>query len=172
MTRASFCQETPRRGCKCLHSFPPWEVPKKRKPRGVKKGRDCYEFYDPTEGSLFSSRVGKVTTQNRYSPLVGLSVDVDFDFDEEGPLQEFGPTQNSRIPRRGLYRDQKDFFKSARDDLACSICFKDDVNTYVYENKINFSSGYFPEYILYPCVDIDDVNPDCITDKIDLNLDY
>merc|ERR1712215_640186 len=45
---------------------------------------------------------------------------------------------------------------------------------YMYENKINFSSGYFPEYILYPCVDIDNVNSDYITDDInsDLNLDY
>ena len=80
------------------------------------KGRDCHKYYDPTEGNLFSSRVGEVTTQNRYSPLVELSVDVDYnyDYDEEGPLQDFGPTQNKRIPRRVYFKDQKDFLRNAR----------------------------------------------------------
>ena len=115
MTRASFCQYKPRRGYKCIHSFPPWEVPMKRKPRGVMKGRDYYNYYDPTEGNLFSSRGGEVTTQNRFSPLVGLSVDViyDYDSDEDLPLQysnrhDHYPAQNKRIPRRVCFRDQKD----------------------------------------------------------------
>ena len=64
--------------------------------------------------------------------------------------------------------------KHARDGIECSTCVIDDYNAYMYDNKINFSSGYFPEYILYPCVDIDNVNLNYITDDInsDLNLDY
>merc|ERR1712121_616179 len=58
------------------------------------------------------------------------------------------------------YREQKNFYRGARDDLVYSFCFKDDANNYVYENKINFCSGYFPDYILYPCVNIDNVDPD------------
>ena len=52
-----------------LHSFPPpWEVPKKRKTRGILKGgRDCY---DPHEGNMYTLKGGEVTTHNRYSPLV------------------------------------------------------------------------------------------------------
>ena len=140
----------------------------------MKKGRDCYKYYDPTEGILFSSRVGEITTQNRYSPLLELSVDVDveciYDYDE-GPLQDFGQIQNKRSPRRVYFNEEKNYRKKARDGIDCSTCMSEDYNAYVYDNKI-LSSGYFPEYILYPCVDIDGVNSDCITDNIDLNLDY
>merc|ERR1712121_535476 len=65
------------------------------------------------------------------------------------------------------YREQKNFYRGARDDLVYSFCFKDDAINYVYENKINFCSGYFPDYILYPCVNIDNVEPD-----LRLFLDY
>merc|ERR1712121_534528 len=58
------------------------------------------------------------------------------------------------------YREQKNFYRGARGDLVYSFCFKDDAINYVYENKINFCSGYFPDYILYPCVNIDNVDPD------------
>ena len=177
MTRAPFCQEKPRRGYECEHSFPPWGVPMRRKPRGLNMGRDCNKYYDPTERRLFSSGVGEITTQNRYSPLSELLIEIEIDCTveyDEGPLQDFGQIHNKRSPRRVHFNDEKNQRKYARDGIECSICMIDDYNAYVYENKINFSSGYFPEYILYPCVDIDNVNSDCITDDInlDLNLDY
>ena len=90
---------------------------------------------------------------------------------DEGPLQEFGQIQNKRSPRRVYFNEEKNYRKKARDGIDCSTCMSEDYNAYVYDNKI-LSSGYFPEYILYPCVDIDGVNSDCITDNIDLNLDY
>ena len=157
MTRASFCQEIPSRGQNYIHSFPPWGVPNRRKPRGV--GRDCRRLYDPTEGYLFSSRGSEVTTQNRYSPLVEMSVDIGNENKRKGPLQEFGPNQHRRFPRR-FHREQKNFYRNPGEDFVYSFCFNDDANDYVYENKINFCSGYFPDYILYPCVNIDNVEPD------------
>ena len=150
------------------------------------KERDCYNYYDPIEGNLFSSRGGEVTTQNRFSPLVEFSVDVTYDYDEDIPLQhsnrhDFCPAQNKKIPRRVCFRDQKDFMKNAKDYFLCSICVKDDFNTYMDNNKFNLCAGYFCEFILYPFVDrqvgiesnyMNNVGLNCITDNIDLNLDY
>ena len=71
--------------------------------------------------------------------------------------------------------------KNASNYFLCSICGKDDFNAYMYNNKYNFCAGYFPEFILSPYVDrqlgiestfINDVNLKCMTDNVDLNLDY
>merc|ERR1712121_375191 len=110
-------------GYQCIHSFPPWEVPMNRKPRGMMRGKDCYKYYDPTEGNLFSSKGGEVTTQNRFSPLVEFPVDMTYDYDdynEETPLlqcnrHDFSPAQNRKIPRRVYFSDQKDYMKNAKD---------------------------------------------------------
>ena len=111
-----------------------------RKPRGLRKGRDCKKYFDPTEGRLFSSGVGEITTQNRYSPLSELTVEVEvectYEYDE-GPLQDFGQIHNKRSPRRVHFIDEKNQKKYARDGIDCSICMSDDYNAYVYENKIN-----------------------------------
>ena len=59
----------PRNGGSCIHSFPPppWEVPRKRKPRGTfRGGRDCY---DPLEGNIYTLGGESISTYNRYSPL-------------------------------------------------------------------------------------------------------
>ena len=153
------------------------------------RGRDCYKYYDPTEGNLFSSRGGEVTTQNRFSPLVEFPVDMTYDYDdynEETPLlqcdrHDFSPAQNRKIPRRVYFSDQKDYMKNAKDYFLCPICIKDNFNAYMYENKSNCCAGYFPDFILYPFVDrqvgiestlTENENTYGINENIDLNLDY
>ena len=160
MTRASFCQEIPSRGQNYIHSFPPWGVPNRRKPRGV--GRDCRRLYDPTRGCLFSSRGSEVTTQNRYSPLVEMSVDIINDKKRKGPLQEFGPSQHRRSPRR-YHSEHKNLYRNPGEDFAYSFSYYDD--DYVYKNKINFCSGYFSNYISYPSVNIINNNSKNIKSK-------
>ena len=85
MTRAHSSSNSPKRGNISLtdawpfarnegthlHSFPPWEVPKERKTRGMlKRGKDCY---DPHERNIYTSVGGEVSTHNKFSPLVDYS---------------------------------------------------------------------------------------------------
>ena len=136
-------------------SPPPWGVPNRRKPRGM--GRDCIRLYDPDEGCLFLSRGSEITTQNRYSPLMNCPIDYECEVLRKGPLQDFGPNHHRGFSRRGMHEN---LHESPREDSACSFCFNNNHDNLVYKNKINFCSGYFPDYILYPYVDIDKVEPD------------
>ena len=83
--------------------------------------------------------------------------DSEGDYMRKKPVQEFGPNQHRRFSRRGVHEN---LHRNPREDSVCSFCFHNDANNYVYKNKINFCSGYFPDYILYPCVNIDKVEPD------------
>ena len=53
---------------------------------------------------------------------------------------------------------------------SISCVYKVTVMTNIHDNKINFSSWYFPEYIPYPCVDINTLNLNCLTYDTTLNL--
>ena len=177
MTREPISQEIPRRGFVCQDTLPPWGVPMRRKPREQSLGRGPNRYYDPSKRRLFSSGVGEISTQNRYSPLSEIILEIELEHTvehEEGPRQGFNRIHSKRSPRRVFFRDERSQMKHTRDGLECSTCVTDDYNAYMFDNKINFSSWYFPEYIPYPCVDIDNVDLNCITDDInsDLNLDY
>merc|ERR1712121_62468 len=85
-------------------------------------------------------------------------IDYECEVLRKGPLQDFGPNHHRGFSRRGMHGN---LHESPREDSACSFCFnKNNHNNLVYKNKINFCAGYFPDYILYPCVDIDKVKPD------------
>merc|ERR1712121_629405 len=91
-------------------------------------------------------------------------IDYECEVLRKGPLQDFGPNHHRGFSRRGMHEN---LHESPREDSACSFCFNNNQNNLVYKNKINFCAGYFPDYILYPCVDIDNVEPD-----LRLFLDY
>ena len=84
-------------------------------------------------------------------------IDLEYEVMRKGPLQEFGPNLHRRFSRRGIHENSHG---NPREDSACSFCFNNNNDNFVYKNKINFCAGYFPDYILYPCVDIDKVEPD------------
>ena len=101
---------------KCIHSFPPWEVPRKRKLRGMLKGRDCY---DPIEEKLFTLNGGEITTSNRFSPID------DNEYNMKEVLQvkrmpDSHPEQNKRTPRKVYFRDQEDYILKMKNDSFCS----------------------------------------------------
>merc|ERR1712121_111484 len=156
--------------------------------RGEMRGRDCY-YYDPTERNLFLLRDGEITTQNRFAPLAGLSVNMNYDYYPDEEMQthdwrkcDFYSAQNKRIPRRVCFKDLKDFMKTAREHFLCKNCINDyDFNAYMYNNKFNMCAGYFCDFILYPSVDrqVDNSNDhkyneslNCMNDNADLILDY
>ena len=98
--------------------LPPWGVPSRRKPRGMR--RDCFKLYDPDEGCLFLSRGNEVITQNRYSPLSRCPTDPDYKYGaiRKRPLQDFGPTQHRGFSRRGKHRSLHGY---PREDPAYSF---------------------------------------------------
>ena len=157
--------------------LPPWEVPKKRNPREMLKGRDCY---DPIEEKLFTLNGGEITTSNRFSP-------VENEYNMKEVLQvkrmpDSHPEQNKRTPRKVHFRDQEDFILKMNSDTFCSSnCLNNDYSSFMLNNKYNFCSGYFPEFVLSPYVDrqlgfnnalIDDLNSKHLNDNIDINLSY
>ena len=136
--------------CKCLHSFPPWEVPRKRKLRGMLKGRDCY---DPIEENLFTSKGGEITTHNRFSPIADYyNLKEVLHDDEKKP--DLHPVQDKKISRKVYFKNHEDFImRSDSDSFCCENCLNNNYDSFMYTNKINFCSGYFPEFILLPHVD-------------------
>ena len=135
---------------KCIHSFPPWEVPRKRKLRGMLKGRDCY---DPIEENLFTSKGGEITTHNRFSPIADYYNMKEVLLDDE-KIPDSYPVQDKKIPRKVYFKNQEDFImKSDSDSFCFENCLSNNYNSFMYNNKFNFCSGYFPEFILLPHVD-------------------
>ena len=171
MTREPYCQEKPKRRYAYQDTLPPWGVPMRRKPREQGLGRGPIKYYDPSERRLFSSGVGEASTQNRYSPLSEIIMEVEVEHTveiEDRPRQDHNRIQNKRSPRRVSFKEDRSQMNQARDGIECSTYLSDDFIDYMH--KINFSSWYFPEYIPYPCVDKDNFNLNCITNDINPNL--
>ena len=87
------------------------------------KGRDCFDYYDPIEENLFTSRGGEVTTQNRFSPIA----DFEYEYDKKEALQDkniqdFYPAQDKKTLRKVCFRDQEEFIMNVNDYEFCSIC--------------------------------------------------
>ena len=180
MTREPRSQNSPRRGFTKHDTPPPWGVPTRRKPREQGLGRGSTRFYDPTSRRLFSSGVGEVSTQNRYSPLSEVIIEIDEEHIvehtvehtveyEDGPRQEISRIRSKRSPRRVPPNEDRRKKNQARNRPEFSTYVNDD-DYFDYMNKIKFSSWYFPEYIPYPCVDTNNVNLKSITNDINPNL--
>ena len=114
------------------------------------KGRDCY---DPYEKDLFSSKGGEVSTHNRFSPIADY-FDMKEALHDDEKIPDLHPVQEKKITRRVYFKEYEDF---AMKDDSVNLCFKNylnnDYNSFMYINKSNFCSGYFPDFILLPHVD-------------------
>ena len=129
---------------------PPWEVPTRRKTRGSK----VKFLYDLTGKNIMYMNSGEVTTSNKFE-LLDLEEDTSSSTDHEstspsrkkreelslksseGELFDTGFLNNSENTLYSTYDD----FMSTRSNLV------DDNINYMYTNKYNFCSGYFPEFI-------------------------
>ena len=112
----------------------PWEVPRKRKPRGSK---ESYYYFDMTTGETVMNRRKIPEDQNRFALL-------DPDFEENPPVCSYRLDSGDT-----LFQSYDNLFYNinARFDVPdCYTCF-------VKSNKINVCSGYFVDFI-----SLDDVN--------------
>ena len=119
--------------------------------RGIRN--HCY--YDPHEEDLFTYEGGKLITQNRFTPLLKISMDTDCCQEED--MQniycnecEENSTSDKKAPRIVCFRKMNDFKKTARGHSTCSDCECNNINAYVINNKHNLFSGYFCEPLYYP----------------------
>ena len=113
----------------------------RRKPREQGLGRGPIRYYDPTERRLFSSGVGEASTQNRYSPLSEIIMEVEVEHTveiEDRPRQDHNRIQNKRSPRRVSFKEDRSQKNQPRDEFEHSTYVTDDNIDYMH--KINFSS--------------------------------
>ena len=122
---------------------PPWEVPKKRKTRGILKGgRDCY---DPHEGNMYTLEGGEVTTHNRYSPLINNNDEMKEVLQNNDEPPDSSPVQEEKNQRIVYFENLEEFMRKNyvhldNDKYDDCICIK-------FTNKYNFCSGYSPDFI-------------------------
>ena len=159
MARHTTTYDSPPKGCKSPRGFwpnpdeemfykartPPWEVPNRRKTRGNK----INYVYDLTGEELIYMKSGEVTTKNKFELLeeTSSSTEPSRKKREETPLKSLKSSEGTyddnevrNYSRNILYPSYDDFMSNRGD------CDDNNIN-YMYTNKYNFCSGYFPEFI-------------------------
>ena len=144
-----------RKGSPDIHSFPPpWEVPRKRKPRGTPRGgRDCY---DPVEGNIYFLGGENISTQNRYSLLRDANDDMKEVLHSSKRMPDSSPTRKRKKMRTVYFENYEEFYKKNSDIILFDLF--NNSKCIMYSNKYNMCSGYFPDFILSPNLDREDYN--------------
>ena len=125
---------------------PPWEVPKKRKTRG----RTQEFYYDLTNDNIIWKQCGEIATFNKF----------DLIDPEETRLKSTDPEDIYTSDKKTNditftdFHEYNDFFAG---DSVINESFHDFMGTrnkymssnkhFMYSNKNNFCSGYFPDFI-------------------------
>ena len=123
---------------------PPWEVPKRRKTRGNK----IDYIYDLTGEELIYMNGGKVTTENKFDLLDEdpSTINPSRKKKEDEPWKSLksseGTYVGTRYSKNILYPTYDSFMRSRGD-----FDYDDKEISFMYVNKYNFCSGYFPEFI-------------------------
>ena len=147
-------------------SSPTWTVPKRRKSR-KKKGRKFY-FYDTTEEDICFSNGGEVTTKNRFSVLEDTSCHEKKESPTRSNKKE--DTSHSEVlydfygwqEVRNITYASYDNYLLNNQILHNSVTYKlTKYNIFLYSNKYNLCSGYFPDFITLD----DNVFKDLYSDK-------
>ena len=142
----------PRKEAFQLTSSPTWTVPKRRNSR-KKKGSEFY-FYDTTEEDICFSKGGEVTTKNRFSVLEDTSCSEKKESPTRSSKKE-DTSHNEVLPDSFEWHDRGDILHATYDDyisdnfISCnSMSYKFiKYNMFMYINKYNLCSGYFPDFI-------------------------
>ena len=121
---------------------PPWEVPSRRKTRGHKQRSYYFDFMK--EDILFT-RGGEVTTKNAFELLEDTSEIVEQEpprkkIEESSSEGEYLDTCVWHDSENTLHATYEDFMFKRSNSLNFNIDF-------MYNNKYNFCSGYFPDFI-------------------------
>ena len=138
---------------------PTWEVPNRRKPRNKNKKKSEFYFYDTNEEDIHFSRGGEVTTKNRFSlledtPCYGKKESLTrSEIKEDTPHKEVSPDWTDMQEKKNLFYNKYDDFLSDNIFQYDSTAYRiDNYNMYLYSNKYNLCSGYFPDFIFIPPV--------------------
>ena len=125
---------------------PLWKVPRKRKSRG-----GAQEFYfDLEKNDIIWKKCGEITTHNKFD-----LIDPDMTRFETNDHEDFyiSSKKNSDIPYFDL-NIYDDFFtegdvinESFKDFMRTKGKNSNSKNHFMYDNKNNFCSGYFPDFI-------------------------
>ena len=148
---------------------PPWEVPRKRKTRG----REPDYYYNVTNDNIEWKKCGEITTSNRFDYLEALNNTNDLEtlystkernecgevttHDRFKQLYQEEETKTSGKKKETPPGEPQEEYQSNTENIIISESFDDFMKTeskyigknkhYMYKNKYNFCSGYFPDFI-------------------------
>ena len=121
-------------------------------------------IYDPHEGNVYTSKGGEVTTQNSFSPLDDTPNNgrkEDSHHREKPP--DLTASQEVQDNNSVYFNEFSNFISDCIYNFDSNTYNIDDHKIFMYNNKYNFCSGYFPDFIFIPHVFdksfIDTINP-------------
>ena len=139
----------------------PWEVPMKRKPRG---SRNKF-YFDLSEEDIKYFSSGKITTSNKFGLLDPDNIELKeatsrssgqkMSSPSRKKKEESSPRSSEGVPlyRTGRYSSGNtlhstyDNFIQSRLNHDCFVDFLNCNNDFMFSDRINFCSGYFPDFI-------------------------